>query len=329
MKRLKAMGWEAKMRSICIIGTLLLVLVLGCKKVPREEVVPSSVTVYVKDESGNILQGAIVRLYNNKNAYLLDKQQGSEDGFISKVITDGDGKAKFDDLDSRFDYFFLVTYQDRVHFEDLDNSGQNFEFDEFLSNGTESYVEIRLTPAQSLVSFYTLDTSKNPVPIVIKLDTAVLGSVTEAVKNVPTATSTTGALSYRLRQGKHIYSAISSEIGCFWQGEIEVSGSASFTPVALSKCEAGSVIFYADSSTILNLPISITLNDNNNYLVLSKPRLTDPSDCSDHENTVFFSRGAGTYSYSAFAKHGGCNWSGSFTLDHNCKIIKLSGADCK
>jgi hypothetical protein len=298
-------------------------LLLGCNKKPAVEYDPTTATVTVKDGNNNILQGAIVRIYDNQNAYLTDKQNGSEQGFISKSVTDALGEVKYNDLNADKHYFFLVTYQDRVHLQDLDNTQQDFEFSQFLIKGTNSYVEIHLKPSQSVIGFYVLDKFQNGLPISVYIDSTIsVGNVTQSIPIEPTSGNQAGVLSYRLSPGTHTWYAISQNQGCLWQGQITVLGSESFNPVGLSECNAGAVSFYVDTSNVDNLPITITFNNSDQVGTLNHAFTTDPLQCFA-TGSLTVARDTGTYVYIAVSKNTNCVWTDSIKIGRGCQMIKF------
>jgi len=301
---------------------------MACKQTQKVTYDPSNVTVVVRDNNGNILSGAVVRMYDEQNAYRNGKQTGSETGFVSKQVTDGNGSVSFTNLNTDKEYFFFVTYRDRAHFLDMDNSDKEFKFTKYLGKGTDSNVEIELSVSKSAVGFYAQPAIKSHLPIEISIDGDSIGSLSDTLVSVPNSLNQKGTLSYRLSQGVHTWFAV-SKLGCVWLGgTIQATGTESFNPIAMEECNAGSVSFYIDTANVKNLPIKVFLSNtgqteeigtlgNNDYLLVAPTKFSSPK-------AVSVARGTGTYSYYATSlRNSNCSWQGLVTVGVNYQSIKL------
>lgn len=300
-----------------------MVLILAaCKKTKEIIYDPTNVDLTVVDDNGNPLQGAVIRLFDDIDKYQNSKEGGAETGYVTKVISDKDGKAYFDDLNSEKSYYFLVTYRDRVRFLDLDNQDQNYAFDQ-LTRGTTSKIKIQLEPAKSVVSFYANNTISGQLPISLFIDEDSIGTITESVNGKPTTAFEKGTLSFRLSQGTKNWYA-KSALGCIWTGQVQVKAIESFEPISLQDCNAGSVTFYTDEENKGILPVKITLGKNDQIGQMNSYLSTVPTGCFQ-KGTVTAARDVGTYTYTAESVRSGCVWTGTVTIAKgSCSTIKLS-----
>jgi hypothetical protein len=230
----------------------------SCKQTKKVTFDPTNVTITVRNDQGNPQSGAEVRVYNDQNAYLNSKNNGFEEGYISKVYSDGAGTVTVTDLNTEKEYYFLASYRDRTRFVDLNNFDQEFKFNKYLSKGVSSQAEITLQPAKSIVGFYAPAALTAQLPVVFYVDGDSIGEIKQTVATV-SGPNQTGMLSFRFSKGTKKWFAYSGK-GCFWYGEVNVGSTESFSPVAIQTCNAGAVKFHVTDDNASQLPIRITLN---------------------------------------------------------------------
>lgn len=304
-----------------LLGFILVWVLAGCQQTQTITYDLSIINILVKDDLGKPVSGAIVRMYDDVNNYTSALSTGNDANFVSKTITDTTGKTFFTNLNTQKNYYFLVTYKDRARFSDLDNSGQQYEFSKYLVKGSTTFAEINLKPAKSVFSFYAGTQIQSHIPIKIFINNDSIGTINTTVSTAPTLNTTNGPLQYRLSQGTNNWYA-KSALGCIWTGSLQVTGAENFTPIALSACNAGSVSFYVDSANTSNLPIKVTLNQNDVLGTLTNYLATSPGKCFA-VGSVTAARDTGSYTYTAESLNSSCVWSGTVKISFNCNVIYL------
>lgn len=306
------------LRSVYIF--ILFLLCFACKQTQKVVYDPSNITVSVKNDLGSPQQGAQVRMFNDYNAYLNSKNNGEANGFIENVFTDASGSVIFNQLNTDKEYYFLVNYRDRSRFADLDNYDQEFKFSKHLSKGVETYADIELKPAKSIVGFYIPDSLKGYLPVKLYFGNDSIGSLTQSVTSV-SGPNQPGLISFRISPGKINWQAVSSQ-GCLWFGQVQVLQTENFSPIALQECNAGSVTFYIEGGAGNQLPIEITLNSSDFIGTLAQTS-PNPLKCFD-KKSLTAARPIGKYTYTAVFKRNNCVITDTFSISRaNCKIIKL------
>ncbi|HAR19415.1 MAG TPA: hypothetical protein DCR46_02060 [Cytophagales bacterium] len=294
---------------------------VACKQTKKVIFDPTDLSILVRNDLGTPQQGAQVRMYNDVNAYLNSKNNGAEEGFVEKAFTDAAGLVTFTDLNTDKEYYFLVTYRDRVRFADLDNFDEGFKFSKYLSKGVNTNAEIHLKPANSIVGFYVPSSLAGYLPVQFYVDNDSIGSIAETVSSV-SGPSQTGLLSFRFAQGKKKWMAKSSQ-GCIWYGEVNVLPTESFSPTPLQEnCNAGSVSFYVGQESLNQLPIEITFSPSDKIGTLYNTSSV-PTTCF-YPNTVTAARPIGKYTYTATYKRTNCVITDTITITKaSCRIVKL------
>lgn len=284
----------------------------SCKQTQEVIYDPANVEILVLNDSSKVQAAAEVRMYDDVDAYLNSKQNGVYEGFTAKSTTDASGKVTFTKLNPEKEYYFLVEYRDRTRFVDLNNYDNSFKFTKNLSKGTNTYAEIQLKQAKSVVGFYVpADMESNlPVKLYFNNDTTAI-TINSITNGVPTTPTQSGVLSYRFSAGTTNWYA-KSDKGCFWSGQIKVGTTESFSPIGLSACYAGSVGFKADTLNKDNLPIKVTLNNadviGTIYAVAKNGAVTfEP-------NVISAARDTGTYNYTAESLKSNCVWQGKVKI---------------
>lgn len=108
--------------------TLLVLLVVGCQNIPSAsvpeaddtpiQILKTSLEITVRDNLGNVVEDAQVKLFNNKEDY-----QKEENVVGEAKLTDGRGRAKFIGLDAKEYYVNVVK-------GDMNNYGAGIKTDE-------------------------------------------------------------------------------------------------------------------------------------------------------------------------------------------------------
>lgn len=309
--------------SLFSIYFLILLALLSCEQTKEVIYDPTNAELTVYNDLKQPQQGAIVRMYDSKEAYDESKTTGKEEGFAVKAVTDALGKASFKDLNSDRSYYFLISYRDRTRFVDLDNQDENYVFKEYLEKGTNPRIEIYLKQAKSIVSFFANTANKDQLPITLYIGDDSVGTISQSVASAPSAPFSASTITFRLSQGVSKWYARSAQ-GCLWSGNVLSSGLESFEPIAFGDCDAGGVTFYAGVENNKDFPIQISLNKNDHLGALTDGAEAAPGSCFS-AGTVSAARATGTYNYIAESLRSGCVWSGSVTITKGgCQMVKLT-----
>ncbi len=112
------------------LSVFLVLLILSCQSVPSASVpeadgapiqlLKTSLEITVRDNLGNIVEGAEVQIFNTKEEY--QKEENSIQGLKT---TDNKGRVKFTDLDAK-------EYYVNVEKGDLNNYGAGIKTDELV-----------------------------------------------------------------------------------------------------------------------------------------------------------------------------------------------------
>lgn len=291
----------------------------SCKQTQEVIYDPANVEILVLNDSSKAQSAAEVRMYDDLDAYSNSKENGVYEGFTAKATTDASGKVTFTKLNPDKEYYFLVEYRDRARFVDLNNYDNTFKFTKNLSKGSNSFAEIQLNQAKSVVGFYVPANMQSNLPVKLYLinDTSAI-TITSITNGVPTTPTQSGVKPYRFSAGTTNWYAKSYK-GCFWSGQIKVGTTESFTPIGLSACYAGSVGFKADSLNKNNLPIKVTLNNadviGTIYAVAKNGAVTfEP-------NVISAARDTGTYNYTAESLKSNCVWQGKVKITNGATQV--------
>jgi hypothetical protein len=315
------------MKKYQLIFLAMTILLLGCKSNLDFDYDVTEIQVKVYDDQGELLNGALVKLFDSETAYELEKNAGNSGLEIEKGFTSENGTLSFGGaggLSFEKGYFLSVSFRDRERFVDLDNFGSSFRVPEdYLQRGGKTKLSVYLQQAKSSVSFYSRELSQSQLPISIYIGGQLIGEVNALAFSEPSApsiTQTADVLSFRLSQGEQAWHAVSS-YGCVWTGIVKVGSTEGFTAISLDDCDAGAISFWVNESVENLLPISVSIGQND--VIGSITNSSSPSSCFDEEG-LSVSRAPGTYTYFAVSTNGNCTWSGSFTVrSAGCQMIEL------
>ncbi len=303
----------------------LLAVLFSCKNSTEIEWPTTSIQVKVVNDTGALIKGATVKIYDDKELYENDKAQGSGANAWASGFTTDTGVVVFDGLNAEKDHYFLVTARDRQRFLDLNNydstfllSAANFE------QGSQIKAQIHLQQAKSSFSFYSLTLPEDQMPVKVFIGEDSIGSLKAITSVTPTGPEygSDSVLSFRLSQGNQKWYA-KSNAGCFWTGELEVDGTEGHKAIELKDCEAGVITFWTKPVNQDVLPVTITLNRVDEVKQLEVAHDDAPSTCLP-DGYLNISREPGEYTYYAKSDNSSCQWTGKFTLDPNgCVKIEL------
>lgn len=115
-------------------AAFLVLLIIGCQTIPSAsvpeadgapiQILKTSLEVTVRDNLGNVVEGAEVQLFNTKEEY-----QKEENPVGGKMATDDKGRAKFTGLDAK-------EYYVNVEKGDMNNYGAGIKTDELVPKRT-------------------------------------------------------------------------------------------------------------------------------------------------------------------------------------------------
>jgi hypothetical protein len=299
-----------------------IVLLVACSETQEIIYDPASVTLTILNDSAKAQSAAEVRIYDDIDAYMNSKNNGVYEGFSAKASTDASGKVSFNKLNTAKDYYFLVEYRDRARYVDLNNYDQTFKFTKGLSQGSNTFAQIQLKQAKSVIGFYIPEGMADNLPVKLYLDDDTVGiDITNIASGAVTQPNQAGVLNFKLSAGLTKWHAKSPK-GCYWGGEINVGTTESFSPISLNACYAGSVNFYVDAQNKDNLPIKITLD--NADVLGSISNYTDTAPACFAYNAVSAARDTGTYTYTAESLKNSCVWQGKVKITQGgCQTILL------
>ena len=299
-----------------------IVLLGACSETQEIIYDPASVTLTILNDSSKAQAAAEVRMYDDIDAYMNSKNNGIYEGYAAKASTDASGKVSFNKLNTDKDYYFLVEYRDRARYVDLNNYEQTFKFTKGLSQGSNTFAQIQLKQAKSVIGFFIPAGMEANLPVKLYLDDDTVGiDMTSVANGAVTQPNQAGVLNFKFSAGLTKWHAKSTK-GCYWGGEINVGTTESFAPISLNACYAGSVNFYVDAANKDNLPIKITLDNADVLGNINKYTDTAPA-CFDYYS-VSAARDTGTYTYTAESLKNSCVWQGKVKITQGgCQTILL------
>jgi hypothetical protein len=309
-------------------GKILMVAgaVLLCTCVTDYESVapPTELTLSIANESGTLLSGADVYIYEDLTAFNQTIDSGTPAGFVNTTKSTN-GNAQLGQLKSDISYYLYVLYKDPTVFPGTyvtyDNSEEKFSLKNKLTPGSLSSVRITLKPTDGFITYWTANANTNILPIDIFHGTTAKGILTQSLTAQP-ALFQTGALTLRTKKGNITFEG-KSAAGCLWASTVTLAGSQSIF-YQLEDCSVGTIAFYSDNTNNSKLPITLKLNANDVLPNITAAVGLIPADCSAN-NLVQAVRIPGNYTYEAVSTAGNCIWTGSFSLGANeCKLIPLS-----
>lgn len=303
-----------------VLLVMVMFLLMSCPESEAPTYTPTGVHLTIYDDQDSLLPGNVpLYLYDSESLYNEDKSLG-EFSHGTLYVTNDSGVVDISGIDYDQDYYFVVTYRDRKRFVDLDNFDTDYLVSsEVIFENTESMFAVYLEQSKSAVTFYIEDFDDDQFPIILKLDGDSIGSLSVNASGVPTVPFEEG-VTYKLSQSGQ-WTATSS-LGCFWYGDVEIDGTASFTSIDLGACETGGVTFYSNDTVSANYPYRVYLDENDNLGTFDSPGT--PQYCFDGSYGISVSRSPGDYSYRAVSANGQCILSGiaTFTLD-SCTFVEL------
>lgn len=309
--------------SLCNVFLLGSLLALYSCRSEVEPVSPlASLSLTVSDDAGNLLTGARVALFENYQDYLAGSADYTFSGSI-KSDTTINGKVILDNLASGKPYWICVHYRDynRIPgtYIDLDNGETTRYLRNPLLKNSVTSASISLTPAFSVVTFWTGSQNMPALPVTLFIEKNLAGTITGSFASAP-APFEPGALTVHVPKGIKAYSA-KSQNGCAWKGEIHIKGGENLL-VELPFCEAGIISFWTDDDNLPDLPVDVVLGINDVAGQINNTHSAVPV-CGE-AGVLSVVRAPGIYTYRAYSTGGDCLWTGQVTLNANdCVMIKL------
>ena len=318
-----------------LLGLMAIVLIAlsGCESAIETLYDPTTLEITVYDDNGDVIEGALVKLFDSEEDYNEEIATGNSNLEVAKYFTDENGLVSFDDekdnIDPQVDHFFYISFRDRDRFTDLDNfSGQYKVVADYIIQGGTTEANITLQQSKSSVTFFSTTLDASNFPLRVLLDGEEVGDIADIASAVPTNASGTGTdvLNFKLGSGIKDWVVVSNS-GCAWQDQITLGTTESFTPISLDNCTAGSASFWVAKADSLVLPVSISLSPNDYIGEVSDYQEAEPTACFT-AGTLSLSRSTGTYNYFATSANGNCTWAGVLEITENdCNIIQLEGCE--
>lgn len=279
------------------------------------------INVYLFTDSGNYKKSSLY--YTGINAFKSD--------------TAKTGTCLFDSLNPSNHYYIYAHYRNYSghtagYYIDYDNRDSYIvkQLSSLANGASNTTTNIIMKPANGLVSFWVPSVNSSSLPLKVYLDNNLLGTVTEASATIPTYYSNS-VLTTLAAKGAHTYYAESAE-GCIWQGEVIVKGGADYS-IELYGCGAsssgnsgnGNVVFWADTSALNTLPITIYINGDSVGAV-TEVFSNKPTCYAAGAVTMPLPASGYQYNYLAKSQNGDCILGeNSFTVvSGECSIIHLN-----
>ncbi len=308
------------MKKLIVIPFAIL-LAVSCETT-TEIIYPSTdLELTILDDRGVIIQGAEVKMFDQKEMYERAKNEGAVGLEISIDLTDAEGKVVYTDLNHELDYYFFINYRDRSKFLDFQNFNTQFQLSN-LAIGSKTSATITLAKADNVVGWYTLDENNQQLPITIFLEGDSIGQVLETVQTEPDNPNSSGTLSFRVKSGVTTWRALSVN-GCVWSGAFNIRGTDAFTIQKLDYCASGSISFWTGPENADKLPITVVIESVDNFGQIFQTLESAPLGCFA-AGTLSGSRERGVYKYVATSADGSCAWTGEFdTSQSACVIVEF------
>jgi hypothetical protein len=288
------------------------------------EVEPETeLVVTIKNDTGTPLDKADVYVFDDLTAYNQTAATGAPAGFLATAQTN-QGTVTITNLPFDKQLYVYAGYQDKDLFPGtyitFDNSTENFNLKNPLARGSVTSLEIILKAADGFITFWTQETNSAALPIDVFLGGNPDGTLAQTALSPPGVFESNG-LTVRVRKG-NINIEGKSSTGCLWTNQISTALGKNIT-YQLSNCAVGTVAFYTDSSNASKLPISLTLNSNDDIGNITSATTIIPTDCSAVNLSIAL-RVPGNYTYEAVSPSGSCIWTGTFTVTaYGCTLIPL------
>jgi hypothetical protein len=284
---------------------------------------PTELDISVENESGTLLSGADVYIYEDASAFDQTVATGTPAGFVSTAKS-VNGQAKFGQLKTDVLYYLYVLYKDPVPYPGTyvtyDNSEEKYSLKNKLTGGSLTSLRVVLKPVDGFITFWTSPLNSNVLPIDIFYGKTAKGTLNQSFGAQPSLFQP-GAVTLRTKKGAIIFEG-KSAAGCLWNKAINLAGAQSIY-YQLEDCGVGTIAFYTDNTNISKFPITLKLNANDAIPNLSSAVSSIPFDCGTSNLSTAF-RMPGNYTYEAISSTGNCIWTGSFSLNANdCKLIPL------
>ncbi len=311
------------MKKIIIYSLLTVLVLLACKK--EEELVfgqGTTLKIEIKDEAGVVIKDKVaVHLYTNKSVYLSDLANQSPVNSIYQTVSTTDGTATFEGINGGQVYYIYINYNGKSY--TLNNFyGQHTLETPLLANAITS-LSIELKPFNvGRVAFWTGQNNLSHIGIDIFIGDSLIGTINNVSTSVPTDSNDPNVLPVFYQTSGTYTIEAKAKNGCFWTYEITVDKDQ-FTPVEITSCEAGSVMFWAKPTTLAtNGILEVFINEE---LVksgqITTGRASTPTGCSLTANdylTIERPKGDYTYKVVSTGNVSNCVWVGEVSFSNGC-----------
>lgn len=295
------------------------------------------VHVYNQDDEPKPIAGAVVALYDNYDNFREDSIAFSTSKAMpGRVLyTDAEGMVRFDSLapkvttsrDSKNGYWINSLIVDSTTYGPSakifqDNGASGYELVRGLIKSSETYVDLFLTPAQALVTFYASSTSSGTYPISLRLGVDSIGTLKNAAAD-SNKHFASGTITKLVRRGTYPYFA-QNAIGCTLLKNLVIEGGEQDLFIPTSDCTSGSVVFWTQEANRKSFPLKVTFNgDTTTIGRLASFRASAPKNC-ESGNAFRFNLEPGQYTYQIQGLNSKCIWSGTLNIvSGTCTVIEL------
>ncbi len=318
---------------------LIILIGLVCCKTQQEVVLPPTrLTVNLLDTNGNpIVTPVNVYLFTNVANYTNSSHYYRGINYL-KNDTAVNGLCFFDSLSTGTPYYIYAHYKNYSglnggYYIDYDNEDKYVvdSLTKLVNGSSNTTINLTLSPANGLVSFWTPTANSPSLPITITLDNNLFGSITAPSATTPTYFDKT-TVTALAPKGKHTLYAESPN-GCVWTEELVVKGGGDYS-IELYGCGSvnsnntngnGNVTFWVDSSNAASLPFTISINGDTVGILYNTSTFALPCFSA---GGLTVSRPLGNYTSLAVSETNGCQLENNFTITSgSCTVVKLTSCE--
>jgi len=216
----------------------------------------------------------------------------------------------------------LATWTDPISKKTYNNLNTTNYVLNKLAASSQTYIGIDLLQSGTYVAFWTSDSTKLPITIVIEKDTFILNTFSA---KAPTILDSTNYLKVNLNPSALNFQAYNSQKQYF-DFDTVATVKDRIKLKEINKPEFDVISFYYSGTNSYVYPITLVLDFTDTVGVIKGPRTTAFS-CgqADTTNVVTIVRPIGSHTYVAISK-GGCSWKGELVSNDSssCYIVPLS-----
>ena len=292
---------------------------LACKA-QTDIVYPNTELIVKTTVVGVPSSGVRVILFNNSSYYKTAIFNNASTNAVDSAVS-VNAELTFKNLNPSINYWLMATWTDPVSKRTYNNiNGYNYVYNK-LSNGSETYITIDLQQSGSYIAFWTSDSTKLPITIVVGEDTFLLNTFSP---QTPGIFDNTHYLKVNLNPSTVSFRAFNSQKQYYDIDTVSViNGQIKLKEILKPSSEVISFYYTGTNSNIY--PITVVLDIGDTVGIINGPR-SMPYNCgqSDTSNVISTIRSYGNHTYIATSK-GGCSWQGLITANDSsaCNIIQL------